>query len=98
MLLEVAIYEGITTVATWFGFKVLSGDTLNRRMATISTKRHLPLLDNHLRRRLGIISKSEAYLSTKVANGLSKISKYEAFRLLLIHGWRQFDEARRARR
>jgi hypothetical protein len=57
----------------------------------IRQPKELPIIDSYLRRQVGHISKKEEYLSHKAVAAINRLSRYQAFRLLLIYFGRRIQ-------
>jgi|SRR5665213_3103057 len=77
-------YEITTFAAASFGLKILSGNSLKKRMAGIRTSKKIPIINGILKKELGNISKRERWLSTKATNAIRNATQYEEFKLLSV--------------
>lgn len=92
MLIELVVYELVTTIGGVLGLKALSGANVNKRLQSINKPKELPVIDKFLKRQLGPMSKREQYLSRKGVAFVNRISRYHAFRYLLVIAARRINE------
>lgn len=83
MILEWVIYEVVTTAGSFLGFKMLTGNRF-RRLKGLNLPKQVPVIDNILKNKIGVITKREKWLANKAAKTINRISQYEAFKLLLV--------------
>jgi len=91
-IILVALYEVITTVLTLLGLKALSSTSLDKRMAGLNQPKRLPLIDRKLNKLVGPVSKREAWVADKTVKAINNLTKYRAFRMLVILGKRRIHE------
>lgn len=91
MFLEVVIYEIATTAAGLLGLRALKGTNLKKRLAGINRPKELPVIDRQLRKYVGHTTKTERYLSRKIASAINRISQYQSFQSILILIGRKFN-------
>ena len=77
MLLELAVYEGVTTVGGLLGLKAISMAGTRKRLMGINGVKTLPIIDRRLKREVGRMSKTEVWTSKKIAEGINHISIYK---------------------
>jgi hypothetical protein len=82
--LGVVVYEITTFAAASLGLKMLSGDSLNKRMAGIKTSKKIPVINGILKKQVGKISKRERWISNKAVNALRRATQYEEFKLISV--------------
>lgn len=92
MLLELIVYEVSTTAAGLLGIKALNFGAVKKQLQGINKPKSILFVDKLLRDRVGKLSKTEDYTSRKVVTAVQKLSKYHAFRYLLVIAGRKIKE------
>lgn len=93
MILELIIYEVSTTAASLLGLKALNFGSVKKQLQGISKPKSIPFVDRLLRDKVGKLSKTEDYISRKIVITVQKLSKYHAFRYLVVIAGRQIKES-----
>src|SRR5208282_6512328 len=86
MILEFILFE-ITGIGSMLGLNSLRN--IKEQCQGINRPKSLPIIDAYLRHRIGKMSKRELYLSRKAVAAIQRLSKYQAFRYLLVYFGRQ---------
>jgi hypothetical protein len=86
MILELILFE-ITGIGGMLGYQSVSN--VKAQCRGINAPKELPIIDAYLRHRVGRLSKQELYVSTKAVAAVQRLSKYRAFRYLLVYFWRE---------
>jgi hypothetical protein len=86
MILEFILFE-ITGIGSMLGYQSVSN--VKAQCRGINMPKELPIIDGYLKHRVGKLSKQELYVSTKAVAAVQRLSKYRAFRYLLVYFWRE---------
>ena len=92
MIMELLLYEVSTTAAGLLGLKAISMSGVRRQLQSINMPKRLPIVDQILRNKIGHTSKTERFVSRRVASTIQNATRFQAFRYLIILAMRRKRE------
>lgn len=84
MVLEVVVYEIVSTAAGFLGIKMIKLGHTKKRLQSINAPKQLPIIDKYLKNKVGTVTKTQQFLVNRIVNLISTVIKYQAFRYLIV--------------